>query len=168
MKKIHPYFLIVFSLFISAFCVFGLIAFWKDASCIRIIQGSLIAFLFPYAAITTKLEYHEDFLYVFAGWNKVKIFYDDIVKISGSGSPGLYWLESYDTRARKFILYYPLEHKKLRGFFEAVEIRNPDVEFKVGWYKNLSPSNRFKAAVRFVLFVLIVCAADFFLNLLKK
>lgn len=58
MKKIHPYFLIGFSLFISAFCVFGLIAFWKDAGCIRIIQGSLIAFIFPYAAITTKLEYH--------------------------------------------------------------------------------------------------------------
>ena len=168
MKRIYPRFIIGLGLSIFIFFMGGLIAFWNDASFFRRIQGILLVAVILYAVFTTKIEYDDDYMYICAGWNKVKVYYRDIVAVYSAANPFGYWLKSYDTRERKFILAFPLEHKKLRELFTAIEKVNPSVQIDVWWYKNQPASNNLKTALKVGLFIIAIFAADFLFHYLTK
>ena len=168
MKRIRPRFLIVAFCLLSLFFIVGLIGFWKSATSFRIVQGVLLAIIIPYVVITTKIEYYDGFGYLFGGRRKIKIEYKDIVKISSSGMLGGYTLQSYDTRERKFFLFFPFERKKLREFFDTIKAANPEVAIYVGWYRKLPRKIEIKNALKFILFGLAVFAVDYLMDFLTK
>ena len=122
----------------------------------------------PDEDITVRIEYDDDYMYICAGWNKVKVYYRDIVAVYSAANPFGYWLKSYDTRERKFILAFPLEHKKLRELFTAIEKVNPSVQIDVWWYKKQPASNNLKTVLKVGLFIIAIFAADFLFHYLTK
>ncbi len=168
MKRIRPRFLIVAFWLLSLFFIFGIIVFWKSATVFRVVQGTLLAIIIPYVVITTKIEYYDDFCYLFGGRRKIKIDYMDVVKISSSGMLGGYVLQSYDTRERNFFLFFPFERKKMRDFFDTIKTANPEVAVYVGWYRKLPRKIEIKNALKFILFGLAVFAVDYLIDFFSK
>ena len=166
MKRIRSNFTITVFLLLSAFFIFGLVAFWEDASILRRIQLASLAAIFPYISLTAKVEYQEDSLCHFVLWKHKNVSYADIARICCSTAIGVYWLITYDNE--KYGLYFPFGHKKMRKLFETIENYNPNVQIDVWWYKKQPRATILKTSLKFCLFVLIVLLADFLLHIFKK
>ncbi len=168
MKRIYSRIMIGLGLFIFLFFIGGAIYFWSGLTFVQRINLISLGIIIPYITFSTKIEYFEDYMYFCAGWFKVKISFYDITRIYSASNPFGYWLHSYDTRERKFILTFPLEHKKLGEFFDAIKKVNPNAQIDVWWYKESPKANRIKTALKWILFILAVFAADFLFHFLTK
>lgn len=173
MKRIRPRIFIIFFIIISLFSftvVLLSLTLWKGdkINYSVLIAGIPLSAIF-YLPLSTKIEHYESYLQLFAGWNKVKISYNDIIKINCAASPGAYWLQSYDTRDRRFLLYLPFERKKMAELFDAIKENNPEVAVNVWWYheergEEDKKSLFLKTMLKFGLFIVAVCIWDFIMH----
>lgn len=168
MKRIYSRIMTGLGLFIFLFFIGGEIYFWSGLTFVQQINLISVGIIIPYITFSTKIEYFEDYMYFYAGWNKVKISFYDITRIYSAANPFGYWLHSYDTRERKFILAFPLEHKKLGELFDAITRVNPKVQINVWWYKKQAASNNLKTVLKVVLFIIAIFAADFLFHFFIK
>ena len=121
--------------------------------------GSLIAALFPILAFVLRIQYGED-CFIYHTWRqKTKIDFAAVTSVTTETyftmRLGGYCVSTYGNR--EFFLYFPLEHKKLRLFFEAIEKANPGAQIDVWWYKRPC-AETLKPIVRWGLFILVSLA----------
>ncbi len=170
MKRIRPLSFIIFlslmGLFILTIIVLQIC--WHEIDLKFVVCGIPVSFILIYVPMSVKIEYYDDFCYLFGGRRKIKIDYRDVVKISSSGMLGGYVLQSYDTRERNFFLFFPFERKKLRDFFDTIKAANPEVAIVVGWYRKLPRKIEIKNALKFILFGLAVFAVDYLIDFFSK
>lgn len=129
--------------------------------------GFPFSIFFFYMVVRIRIEYCENFMYVFYLWNKLKISYSDIWKISSGRSMGAYWIEGYDLWTLHCAMCFPFERKKLRKLFDTIKKANPDVCISVGWYQEESKTEKikdfFKEMFKFGLFLLVASIGFYFL-----
>ncbi len=154
--------IVIFSAASLLFITFLILA-WNSWGLFRNLEAVFFACLLPYLGISSKIKFNDEHLYLIAGWKKVKIDYKDIVAIYSAANPFGYWLKTFDTRERKFMMMFPLEHKRMRELFDAIEKANPDAQINIMWYKKEKHEKYvdFKTLIKWACFIVAICLVDY-------